>query len=87
MPAKKPTKRVQTTKSKNSKTTKSSTRINPANQYDRPRNLVVGGIIGVILFYTIISRALNTGSYWEYFFALAILFMSIRLFIRSIRLN
>jgi hypothetical protein len=55
--------------------------------YDNSRNLVIGGVIGIFLTYVIITRALNTGSYWEYFFGLAILIISIRLFIRSIRLK
>jgi hypothetical protein len=79
--AKKPsTKKVQT-KSKTVKPNKSY------GQYDTPRNLVIAGAIGLLLFYTIASRALNTGSYWEYLFALIIVIISIRLFIRSLRLK
>ena len=55
--------------------------------YDTSRLLVVGGAVGVFLFYALITRALNTGSYWEYFSAVAILYISIRLFIRSLRLK
>jgi uncharacterized protein (DUF983 family) len=55
--------------------------------YDKPMYLVIGGVIGIFLTYVIISRALNTGSYWEYLFGLIILIISIRLFIRSIRLK
>jgi hypothetical protein len=55
--------------------------------YDKPMYLVIGGVIGILLTYEIISRALNTGSYWEYLFGLIILILSIRLFIRSIRLK
>ena len=59
----------------------------PVGEYDNPRNLVIGGLIGILLTYIIMSRALNTGSYWEYFFGVAILIIAIRLFIRSIRLK
>lgn len=74
----------QATKTKS--TTKSRT-VKSANQYDTPRNLVFGGLIGLLLAYVIVSRALNTGSYWEYFFGLVILIITIRLFIRSLKLK
>lgn len=77
----------QSSKAKNSSTNRNTREYKPVNQYDTPRNLAIGGVIGLLLFYTIISRALNTGSYWEYFFGLAFLVMAIRLFIRSIRLK
>jgi len=80
-----PQKNVKVTNSK--KTPSKGKVVKPVNQYDTPRNLVIGGIIGLLLAYVIISRALNTGSYWEYFFGLVILVISIRLFIRSLRLK
>ena len=72
-------------------TKKSSSKANvkqyqSTGQFDNPRTLVIGGTVGIFLTYIIISRALNTGSYWEYFFGIAILIIAIRLFIRSIRL-
>lgn len=67
--------------------TKANKQYKSTASYDTSRNLVIGGIVGLLLAYVIISRALNTGSYWEYFFGLVVLIISIRLFIRSIRLK
>ena len=75
-----------TTSTKKSTSKASVKQYKSTGQYDNPRILVVGGIVGVFLTYIIISRALNTGSYWEYFFGVGILIIAIRLFIRSIRL-
>jgi hypothetical protein len=55
------------------------------DQYDKPKPLVLFGIIGLVIAYVIGSRALDTGSYWEYLFMLIFFVVSIRLFIRSIR--
>jgi hypothetical protein len=82
-----PQKSRQVSKVKSISTNRGKYKEKSAGQYDTPRNLVIGGVIGLILFYIVISRALDTGSYWEYFFALAIIIISIRLFIRSIRLK
>lgn len=80
--------KAKTTKSSNTKApTKVVKKYNSTGTYDTPSHLVIGGIVGLLLAYVIISRALNTGSYWEYFFGLVILVISIRLFIRSIRLK
>jgi hypothetical protein len=57
------------------------------SKYDTSKNLAVGGLIGLILFYIIGSRALDTGSYWEYLYSLIIIIITIRLFIRSLRLK
>jgi len=79
-----------TTKKSSKKVTKNvstAKQYKPVNQYDNSRNLAIGGVIGLFLSYLIVSRALNTGSYWAYFFGLAILIIAIRLFIRSIRLK
>jgi hypothetical protein len=56
-------------------------------QYDSPVILAIAGLIGVILFYLVVTRALYTGSWWEYFFSVILITISIRLFIRSIRLK
>ena len=93
-----PTNKGQTSKSKKKtvKTTKSvgsSSKVAPkksyssVGKYDSTIYLSIAGIIGLVLSYTILSRALNTGSYWEYFFGIAFLIIAIRLFIRSIRLK
>jgi hypothetical protein len=93
MPAKKrPVSKAKTaTKAKAVTKTKPKTKKNknvatPRNDYDKPMNLAIAGFIGVILSYILISRALNTGSYWEYLFGLIVIFIAIRLFIRSIKL-
>jgi hypothetical protein len=54
-------------------------------QYDNAKSLAIAGLIGIILTYIIGSRALNTGSYWQYLLTLILLIVSIRIFIRSIK--
>ncbi|HUD07097.1 MAG TPA: hypothetical protein VMR34_04370 [Candidatus Saccharimonadales bacterium] len=56
-------------------------------QYDQPRPIAFAGVVGLILAYFIGSRALDTGSYWEYLFTLIFLVIAIRLMIRSLRLK
>jgi hypothetical protein len=55
--------------------------------YDKPKQIAIAGFVGLILTYIVGSRALNTGSYWEYLFTVVLVVVSIRLFIRSIRLK
>jgi hypothetical protein len=62
----------------------SSTKIIP-KQYDKPWPLAIAGVVGLIITYIVASRALNTGSYWEYLFTLIFVTISIRLLIRSLR--
>lgn len=54
-------------------------------KFDKSKTLAFGGIIGLIITYFIFSRALDTGSYWEYLFTVIFILISIRLFIRSIQ--
>ena len=62
------------------------TRLIPA-QHDKPKKVALAGLVGLVLTYFVASRALNTGSYWEYLLTVILLVISIRLFIRSIRLK
>lgn len=80
-------KRRRVSQTKNLSTNKTTKIYQSKGQYDTSKYLALGGIIGLILFYIVVSRALNTGSYWEYFYSLIIITISIRLFIRSIRLK
>ena len=56
-------------------------------QHDKPKKLALAGFVGIVLTYFVASRALDTGSYWEYLLTVVLLIISIRLFIRSIRLK
>jgi hypothetical protein len=47
--------------------------------------LMVQAAIGLVLAYALASRAIDTGSYWQYFGALIVLALSIKLFIRAVR--
>ncbi len=80
-----PAKKRPVTKAK-PKNKKNKNVVKPRNDYDKPMNLAIAGFVGVILSYILISRALDTGSYWEYLFGLIVIFIAIRLFIRSIKL-
>jgi hypothetical protein len=42
----------------------------------------VGSIFGIILSYALVSRALSTGSYWQYLGGLVFLIFGIKLLIR-----
>jgi len=75
------------TQSKSVNSTRGKYKNQSMGEFDTPRNLVIGGLLGVFLAYVIITRALNTGSYWEYFFGVALIVISIKFFIRSIRLK
>ncbi len=79
--------KVKSTKSSSTKNAKTNNKYKSKGDYDTPRTLLFGGVIGLFLAYVIISRALNTGSYWEYFYGLAILVIAFRLFIRSLRVK
>jgi predicted tellurium resistance membrane protein TerC len=48
---------------------------------------LIGGIIGLILAYALVSRAIDTGSYWQYLGTFLLLILSIKLFIRTFRSN
>lgn len=76
---------VAKTKTKNKDVVK-QTKLIPTN-HDKPKNLAIAGLVGLILAYIVGSRALDTGSYWEYLFTVVVLVVSIRLFIRSLRLK
>ena len=73
--------------SKSIKITRGNYKNQSMGEFDTARNLVIGGLIGIFLAYVIISRALNTGSYWEYFFGVSLIVISIKFFIRSLRLK
>lgn len=45
----------------------------------RPARLVMG-IVGLVLAYLLVTRALDTGSLWQYLGALLLIILSIRLF-------
>jgi hypothetical protein len=47
--------------------------------------LVAQAAIGLILAYALASRAIDTGSYWQYFGTLVILALSVKLFVRAIK--
>lgn len=55
--------------------------------HDNSRSLAISGFVGLILTYFVVDRALNTGSYWEYILSVLLLVITIRIFIRSIRLK
>jgi hypothetical protein len=48
---------------------------------------ISGGIIGLILAYALVSRAIDTGSYWQYLGTFLLLALSVKLFIRSFKNN
>ena len=81
-----PAKTRQITKTK-AKAINNKNSIKSKNDLDKPLNVAIGGLIGLILAYILLSRALYTGSYWEYLIGLILLIFAIRLFIRSIRLK
>lgn len=45
--------------------------------------LVVSGIIGVALVYLLGSRAVYTGSYWQYLGTLIVLVLTVKLFVKA----
>jgi hypothetical protein len=53
-------------------------------KYDKAKPLALAGLVGLIISYLLGSRALDTGSYWEYLFTVIFLVITVRLFIRSI---
>ena len=48
---------------------------------------IVGAIIGLILAYALVSRAIDTGSYWQYLGTFLLIILTIKLFIRSFKTN
>jgi hypothetical protein len=47
--------------------------------------LLVAGVIGLVLAYAIATRAIDTGSWWEYFGCLVFLVLGIKLIIRAFK--
>jgi hypothetical protein len=43
------------------------------------------GVIGLILAYATVTRAFDTGSLWQYFIAVLLLILSVRLIIRGVK--
>lgn len=56
------------------------------NQISRWK-LILSGLIALALAYLLVSRALDTGSWWEYLGTLILLVASIRLFARGIKVK
>jgi predicted tellurium resistance membrane protein TerC len=46
---------------------------------------IIGGIIGLILAYALVSRAIDSGSYWQYLGTVILFALSIKLFVRTFR--
>jgi hypothetical protein len=55
--------------------------------YKRAVYLVVIGIISLVIAYLLVSRAVNTGSWWEYFGAVVFLSIALNQFLNSIKLK
>jgi len=45
--------------------------------------LIVSGVVGLILTYFLGSRAIYTGSYWQYFGTLILLALSVKLLVKA----
>jgi hypothetical protein len=52
----------------------------------RPARLIIGGA-GLVLSYFLVTRAFDTGSMWQYLFAIIVLVLGIRLIWRAIKPN
>lgn len=46
---------------------------------------IAAGLVGLILAYLTVTRAFDTGSMWQYFIAILLLVLSVRLVWRGIR--
>lgn len=49
--------------------------------------LLVSVAVGLILAYAFISRALDTGSYWQYLGAVVFLTLAVKLFARALKVG
>jgi putative Mn2+ efflux pump MntP len=47
----------------------------------------LGGMLGLVLSYAFISRAFNTGNYWQYLGFLVFLILGIKLLVRTFKSN
>lgn len=47
--------------------------------------LLLAGVVGVVLAYLLATRAIDTGSWWQYFGCLLFLVLGIKLIIRAVR--
>ena len=52
---------------------------------DNRPTLIFSGVVGLILAYAIGSRAIDTGSYWQYLGCLVFLALSIKLLARAFK--
>ncbi len=50
-----------------------------------PGTTLAGGLLGMVLAYAFLSRALDTGSYWQYLGAVLLLILGIKLIIRAFK--
>lgn len=57
----------------------------PSRKRDEPLATGVGGAFGVVLAYAFLSRAFNTGSYWQYFTAIVFFVLGVKLLVRSFK--
>jgi hypothetical protein len=59
------------------------TKNNSLVQFKSRSSLLIGGIAGLVLAYLVASRAIDTGSWWEYLGTALIVIFSIRALMRS----
>jgi hypothetical protein len=55
--------------------------------YKQAVYLAVIGIVSLVIAYLLVSRAVNTGSWWEYFGAVVFLSIALNQFLNSIKLK
>lgn len=55
------------------------------NQFKSRPALFVMGVIGFVLAYALTTRAIDTGSWWQYLGVLVLLIVGTRLIVRSIK--
>lgn len=49
--------------------------------------LILGGVIGIILIYLLGSRAVYTGSYWQYLGTFLLLVLTVKLFVKAFTMH
>lgn len=56
-----------------------------SDQFKSRPALLLMACVGVVLAYLLVSRAFDTGSYWQYLGTLILTILSIRLFVRGLQ--
>ena len=59
--------------------------LNTPDQLHSRTARIAAGVIGLVLAYATVTRAIDTGSLWQYFITILLLILSVHLIVRGIK--